>query len=82
MDLFSLKERLDSMSSDKERIITLLDHIPEYKLAYVLAYVEGAAIPDETPNDGTLEAFHEMSNGKGHVFSGTTNELFDELMED
>lgn len=39
------------------------------------------AVPDETPNAETLEAFTELDNGGGHSFSGTTEQLFSELME-
>ena len=34
---------------------------------------------DETPNAETLEAFAELDNGGGHRFSGSTEQLFDEL---
>ncbi len=34
--------------SSKERIISLLDIIPEYKMGYVLAYVQGIAADEET----------------------------------
>ena len=43
--------------SDREYAKSLIDQIPEGKLFYVLAYLQGAAIPDETPNAETLEAF-------------------------
>lgn len=33
--------------SNKERIIQLLDIIPEYKIGYVLAYVQGVAADEE-----------------------------------
>lgn len=36
----------------------------------------GAAVPDETPNADTLEAFAELDNGGGHRFNGTTEQLF------
>lgn len=38
-------------------------------------------IPDEMPNIDTLKAFAELENGNGHTFSGTTEQLFSELME-
>lgn len=38
--------------SNKERAIELLDQIPESKMYYVVSFLEGAAIPDETPNAG------------------------------
>ena len=33
--------------SNKERIIELLDVIPDYKIGYVLAYVQGIAADEE-----------------------------------
>lgn len=33
--------------SNKERIIELLDNIPDYKIGYVLAYVQGVAADEE-----------------------------------
>lgn len=33
--------------SDKEKIIQLLDHIPGYKMGYVLAYVQGITADEE-----------------------------------
>lgn len=68
--------------SNREFAKTLIDQIPESKLFYVISYLQGAAVPDETPNAETLEAFAELDNGGGHRFSGTTEQLFTELMED
>lgn len=68
--------------SDREYAKSLIDQIPEGKLFYVLAYLQGAAIPDEAPNAETLEAFAELDSGGGHSFSGSTEQLFAELMED
>jgi len=49
---------------------------------YVIAYLQGATIPDETPNADTLETFEELKNGGGHTFNGSTEQLFEELMEE
>lgn len=68
--------------SNREFAKTLIDQIPENRLFYVISYLQGAAVPDETPNAETLEAFAELDNGGGHRFSGTTEELFSKLMED
>lgn len=68
--------------SNREFAKTLIDQIPESKLFYVISYLQGAAVPDETPNAETLEAFAELDNGGGHSFSGTTEQLFSELLED
>lgn len=68
--------------SNRELAKSLIDQIPESKLLYVVAYLQGAAVPDETPNAETLEAMAELDNGGGHRFTGTTKQLFAELMED
>ena len=67
--------------SDRERAKSLIDLIPESRLLYVISYLQGAAVPDETPNAETLAAFAELENGGGHVFTGSTESLFAELME-
>ena len=68
--------------SNREFAKSLIDQIPETRLFYVISYLQGAAVPDETPNAETLAAFAELDNGGGHRFSGTTEELFAELMEE
>lgn len=50
--------------SNKERAIQLLDQIPESKMHYVIGFLEGAAVPDEIPNDETIEAFAEVDDMK------------------
>lgn len=45
--------------SDKEKAIQLLDFIPEAKMSYILGILEGAAIPDDIPNETTIAAFEE-----------------------
>ncbi|MCC8099774.1 MAG: hypothetical protein LIO78_06895 [Clostridiales bacterium] len=47
--------------SDRERIISLLDSVPEYKLGYVLAYVQGITA-DETEEDAYCERLLEEYN--------------------
>jgi hypothetical protein len=68
--------------SNREIAKKLIDQIPESKLFYIIAYLQGAAVPDETPNTETLEAMSELENGGGYNFSGTTDQLFTKLMED
>lgn len=67
--------------SNRELAKSLIDQIPDSRLYYVISYLQGAAVPDETPNAETLEAFAELGSGGGHKFSGTTEQLFAELME-
>ncbi len=68
--------------STREMAKNLIDQIPESRLYYVISYLQGAATPDETPNAETLEAFEELENGGGHRFSGSTDQLFAELLEE
>ncbi len=68
--------------SERELAKSLIDRIPDSRLLYVIAYLQGAAIPDETPNAETLKAFAELDNGSGYSFAGSTEDLFAELMED
>lgn len=68
--------------SNREIAKNLIDQIPESRLFYVISYLQGAAVPDETPSNETLEAFAELDNGGGHQFKGSTQELFSALMED
>ena len=68
--------------SNRELAKSLIDQVPESKLLYVVAYLQGVTVPDETPNAETLEAIAELDSGGGHKFSGTTEQLFAELMEE
>ena len=68
--------------SNRELAKTLIDQIPDSRLFYVVAYLQGAAVPDETPNAETLEAMAELDSGGGHRVTGSTEVLFAELMED
>lgn len=65
--------------SDRERAIQLLNTLPEYQLGYVIAYMQGIHDSMFLPNQETEEAIDELKNGGGHKFSGTTDDLFDEL---
>lgn len=72
--------------SNKEKAIQLLDRIPESKMYYIIGILEGAAIPDETPNEETIAAMKEademLENGTGQRFSGSTEEFFNALLEE
>ena len=68
--------------SERELAKNLIDLIPDNRLVYVISFLEGAAIPEHTPNAETLEAFAELDNGNGYKFSGSTEDLFAELMGD
>lgn len=67
--------------SNRELAKKLIDQIPESKLFYIIAYLQGATIPDEIPNNDTLEAFAELKRDGGYKFTGNTEQLFSELMD-
>ena len=66
--------------SYKELAKTLIDQIPENKMYYIVAYLQGAAVPEEMPNAETIASMEELENG-GTLFTGATEALFAELME-
>ena len=69
--------------SDREKAKILIDQIPEYKIELVLAYLQGVFDgASEIPNDQTIEAFKEIEEGGGHLFSGSIEDLLAELAEE
>ena len=71
--------------SNRELAKSLIDQIPEGKLLYVVAYLQGVVVPDETPNADTLEAMEEVdrmiADGTGEHFSGSTADFFRQILE-
>lgn len=70
--------------SNRDIAKNLIDQIPESRLFYVISYLQGAAVPDETPNAETLKAFAEgdkmLAEGTGQRFTNT-DDLFAALEE-
>lgn len=71
--------------SDMERASSLLEQIPQYKLGYVIAYLQGmvAGVSDdleEIPNAVTIAALREgdemLRTGTGQHFQGSTKDFF------
>ena len=65
--------------SSKEKIIALLDSVPEYKIGYVLAYVQGITA-EEASDDAFCEQLrqeYENDTYKGEAM--TEEELCREL---
>ena len=68
--------------SYKELAKNLIDQIPESKMYYIVAYLQGAAVPEEIPNAETMASIKELESGGGTLFTGSTEALFAELMEE
>ncbi len=64
--------------SEMERASALLGMVPQYKLGYVIAYLQGliADVAADTPNATTAAAMRELENGGGEVWTGSTKDLF------
>lgn len=62
--------------SSREFAKNLIDHVPENKLLYVVAYLQGVVVPDDTPNAATLAAMQELEQGGGELWTGSTDALF------
>ena len=70
--------------STRELARSLLDQVPENKLLYVVAYLQGVTTPEDedVPNAETLEAFEELDNGGGHTYNGPVENMIDALLGD
>ena len=73
------------MMSEMERASALLSMVPEYKLGYAIAYLQGliadiAADQKDVPNAETIAAMQEVNEmirtGSGQHFQGTAEEFF------
>ena len=49
---------------------------------YIIGILEGAAIPEEEPNEETIEAMRELENGGGEVFKGSAHDFISSMLED
>lgn len=72
--------------SDKERLFQLVDAIPDYKLSYAIAYLQGLTDGGRAElNKETLEALEEAEkiskdpNAKNYT---DVKEMFREILED
>lgn len=72
--------------SEREIAKSLIDQIPESRLFYVISYLQGAAVPDETPNATTVAALLEgdemLRTGSGEGWTGSTRDLFNQILEE
>jgi hypothetical protein len=48
--------------SDKERVVALLDRVPEYKMGYVLAYIQGITADEETDDTFCKHLWDDYEN--------------------
>lgn len=76
--------------SDREKAIQILNEIPDYRIGYIVSYLQGylhgVTDGEEIPNDETLEAIREgdemLENGTGQRFEGSTEDFFNMILEE
>lgn len=75
--------------SYREIAKNMIDRLPDDKMIFVINMLEGLGemsgldmYPDFTPNTDTTTSIEELENGGGTLFTGSTEDLFVELMED
>ena len=76
--------------SDREKAIQILNEIPDYKIGYIVSYLQGylngVTDSEETPNAETMEAIREgdeiLENGTGQRFEGSTEDFFNMILEE
>lgn len=68
--------------SERERAQQLLDAVPDYKMGYIIAFLQGAAIGEDEPNEETIMAFAEgdkmLTEETGQRYANT-KDLFADL---
>ena len=52
--------------SNKEKVISLLDSIPDYKIGYVLAFIQGLTIDEEADNAFCMKLYQDYLNDPEH----------------
>lgn len=45
--------------SEKEKLLELIDNVPDYKLGYIIAYVQGITADDQKDDDFCDELYNE-----------------------
>ena len=65
--------------SNREMCMKLLDNVPEYKLGYLLSFLQGLTA-DEIPNAETIAALNEAEQMRTHPEQYKRYSSFDELL--
>lgn len=74
--------------SNREKCIAILDSFTDAQLVNVAAMLQAVkntiddALNFDTPNAETIAALEELDSGGGHKFTGSTEQLFAEWLED
>lgn len=52
--------------SNRDKVMQLLDYVPEYKMGYVLAYIQGIMADEETDDEYCEKMVEEYLKRKDH----------------
>lgn len=66
--------------SNKEKVITLLDHVPEHKMGYVLAYIQGITADIAEPDEVEPDAWDIQMISEAKAVNDGTAVALDELL--
>ena len=58
------RSEMEINMSDKERVIELLDKVPDYKIGYILAYIQGITADEEADNKYCESLLQDYLNDK------------------
>lgn len=71
--------------SNREKAVQLLAAVPDYKIGYVIAYLQGLTEDEEVPNEETIEAMKEaedmIKKGTLQHFEGSTSDFLKMALE-
>ena len=73
-----ITESRELIMSEREQAMMLLRAVPDYKIKYAIAYLEGIIAGEDIPNDETLAAFAEVEEMK-RTGSGERFDNLDDL---
>lgn len=62
--------------SNRDKVVELINKVPDYKIEYIIAYIQGILDGEKEPLPlDTLEAFKQVENNEFETFS-SSEELF------
>lgn len=68
--------------SEKEQVVQLLDKVPDYKMGYVLAYVQGVIVSETALTEETAEALKEVEEMKKNPEAHPSYHSFQEILDE
>lgn len=70
--------------SDREKVLALVENVPDYKLGYLIAYLQGFLdASEDIPNTETITAMQERENGQytDYPVNMSTANIFESVLK-